>query len=325
MPPLVRQKWALWAALVSAITTGCSPPALPLGKGRRILFATIGRRPFHDYLFSIRPDGSGLRLVLKPNRTRSYVFASAHTSSGPLLATVREIAPGNNHRVVDRLYLYDRSLRKCRPLFSESIPQGAALLSPDGNRAVYCAARAGDPRSISLWTVDLRTTQLREIAVGDGATGLYPAWGSLGKIAFVRAYRSGRGLLTELMQVSEDGGNPTQLLPPEDGVASATYSADGRQLALWTKTGLEILSTANGQLRLIFAWNPSTKDYIFRSWGTGGLAWCAASGQIAFSLLNEKTLQSDLWVVNEDGSNPRRIYSTTDGQIVVSQFIEQGP
>jgi hypothetical protein len=173
---------------------------------------------------------------------------------------------------------------------------------------------------MSLWIVDLRTAQLREVVVGNGATGLYPAWGSSGKIAFVRVYRSARGLLTELMEVPDEEGNPTPLLLPEDGVVAATYSSDGRQMAVWTKNGLEILSLANVERRLAFKWNTGKDGYIFRSWGAGGLAW--GSGEIAFSLLNKKTSESELWVVNQDGTDAKRIYSTKDGQIVVSGFLE---
>jgi hypothetical protein len=319
MPPLGSHKLAVWASLISAITGGCSPPRLSLGDHGRILFSTIGTRPFQDYVFSIRPDGSGLRRILKPSATRSYVFASAHSLSGPLVITVNEMI---SDRAAERLYVYDRGLSGCRPVLPESTPQGTALLSPDGNRAVFCAARAGNPRTVSLWIVDLHTEELREVVVGDGATGLYPAWGSQGKIAFVRAYRSDRGLLTELMEVSDEGGNQKRLLLPEDGVAAATYAPEGRQMAVWTKKGLEILSLANGDRRLAFKWEPSKDGYIFRAGAAGGVAW-SATGEIAFSLLSKKTRESELWVVNQDGTNAKRVYSTKDGHVLVGGFLDE--
>ena len=310
---------ALWALIATAIMLGCSSPRISLGGGRRILFSTIGTRPFQDYVYSILPDGTGLQRVLKPTTTRSYVFASTHSPSGPLLVTIRELVAKTN-RVADRLYIYERGLRNCRPLLSESTPQAAALLSPDETRAVYCAPRAEGPRTMSLWIVDLGNGMAREAVTGDGATGLYPAWGSSGRIAFVRVSRSAQGLLTELMEISEEGGKPVQLLGPEDGVVSATYSADGQRIAVWTKRGLEILLPSNGDRRLAFKWKPGEDGYIYRSWGTGGLAWGSA-GQIAFSLLNKNTGQSELWVVNQDGTDAKKIYATRDGQIVVSEFL----
>lgn len=301
---------------------GCTSCELSLGQRTRILFSTIGTRPFQDYVFSIRPDGSDLRRVLRPSGTRSYVFASAYSLSGPLLVTVAEMLPGRRDRVADRLYLYDRGLKACHPLLPESTPQGSGLLSPDGNRAVYCAARTASSRDLSLWIVDLRTANLHELVVGGGATGLYPAWGSSDRIAFVRAYRSARGLMTELMEVPAEGGSPIRLLPPEDGVVTAAYSSDGQDMAIWTKKGLEILSLANGGRRIAVKLDAIEGSYIFRSWGTVGLAWRGASGEIAFSLLNKKTSESELWVVNQDGTDAKRVYSTKDGQIVVSGFLD---
>jgi Tol biopolymer transport system component len=124
------------------------------------------------------------------------------------------------------------------------------------------------------------------------------------------------------MEVSADGGEQTVLLPPGDGAVSAAYSPHGREIAAWTKKGLEILDLANGDRNLVFRPSSVGDGYIFRSWGIGGLAWSKVGNEIAFSLLNRKTGQSELWVVSEDGRNARSIYSTKEGQVVVSAFLE---
>jgi dipeptidyl aminopeptidase/acylaminoacyl peptidase len=124
------------------------------------------------------------------------------------------------------------------------------------------------------------------------------------------------------MQVPAEGGKPTRLLPPEAGVVSVAYSPDGRRIAVWTKNGLEVLTPANGERSLVFKWNPTSDGYIFRSWGIGGLAWSRKTGQIAFALSKGKTGESELWLVNEAGTDSRRIYSAKEGRIVVSDFLD---
>jgi len=120
------------------------------------------------------------------------------------------------------------------------------------------------------------------------------------------------------MEVPAVGGNLIPLLPSQDGAVCATYSPDGRRMAVWTKNGLEIL--ADHERRLVFKWNPAI-DGSFRSWGIGGLAWSKRGDEIAFAL-QQKTGQSELWVVNQTGANPRKIYSTKEGRIIVSEFVD---
>lgn len=284
----------------------------------RILFSTVGTRPFQDWVFSIRADGKDLQPLLAPEPTRSYFFASAHSLSGPILVSARETVQGDDGKVADRLYIYSPGAHRWRPVLPASAPQTAAILSPDGNQAVY--RTVGKSGGIDLALLDLHDGESRLLFSEDGTRVASPAWAVSGKIAFLRLFRSpSGGLLTELMQVPTVGGNPIRLLPSHDGVVCATYSPDGGRIAVWTKNGLEIL--ADHERRLVFKWNPAI-DGSFRSWGIGGLAWSKRGDEIAFALLKQKTGQSELWVVNQTGANPRKIYSTKEGRIIVSEFVD---
>src|SRR5205807_5763887 len=96
----------------------------------------------------------------------------------------------------------------------------------------------GSPPETSLRVVDLRTGESRELVAADSFKGLYlPSWGVLGKIAFIRTFRSG-GLRTELLEMPSHGGEQTVLVPPEDGAMSAAYSPDGREIVVWMKEGI---------------------------------------------------------------------------------------
>src|SRR5207253_9964667 len=95
MPRLVASMLAILGELAAFLAGGCS-----WGHVRdreRILFSTIGTRLFQDYVFSIRPNGSGLKAVLKPEPNRSYMFASANSMSAQMLVTVLALAPGNDN------------------------------------------------------------------------------------------------------------------------------------------------------------------------------------------------------------------------------------
>lgn len=315
MPHLVASTLAILGQL-AALFGGCSR----VRDRERILFSTIGTHPFQDYVFSIRPSGRDLRAVLKPESNRSYTFASAHSSSGPILVTVHELAPGND-KVEDHLYLYSPNVDKWQRVLPGSAPQGPGILSPDGNSAVYSARKLGSPPETSLRVVDLRNGESRELVAGDGAMGLYPCWGVLGRVAFIRTFRSANGLLTELLDMPSQGGEQTVLVPAKDGAISAAYSPDGREVVVWMKEGLEIVALDSGDRRVVLKRAAIGLDYFFRSWGIGGLAW-SEERKIAFSVVKKKTTKSELWIVNADGTNPKRIYATTAGRILVSQFIQ---
>ena len=303
MPRLVASMLAILGELAAFLAGGCS-----WGHVRdreRILFSTIGTRLFQDYVFSIRPNGSGLKAVLKPEPNRSYMFASANSMSGPMLVTVHELAPGND-KVEDHLYFWSPDVDNWQRVLPGSAPQGPGILSPDGNSAVYCARSVGSPPETSLRVVDLRTGESRELVAADSFKGLYlPSWGVLGKIAFIRTFRSG-GLRTELLEMPSHGGEQTVLVPPEDGAMSAAYSPDGREIVVWMKEGLEIVALDSGDRRVVLKRASIGSDYSFRSWGMGGLAW-SEEGQIALSL---GRLEPQENLCNHSGANSgESIYS----------------
>jgi hypothetical protein len=113
LPPITAWALAILGSLSAIIASCSSRPTF--ADRKRILFSRIGRRPFSDSVFSIRLDGRDLKPVLLGKPARSYMFASAHSLSGPMLVTVHESSAGTEEgNVEDHLYLFNPSPKEAR-------------------------------------------------------------------------------------------------------------------------------------------------------------------------------------------------------------------
>jgi WD40 repeat protein len=121
-----------------------------------------------------------------------------------------------------------------------------------------------------------------------------------------------------LVAVDYPSGEIRTLFGPSVGVLGAAFGPDGKEFAIWSVRGLEIVREDTLQRTLVL---PLSR-LGGRELGIQGLQWSAADNLIALVLRAPVTGQSQLWVVRPDGTDPREIYPAPNGQqLLLGSFI----
>ncbi|HEY8186052.1 MAG TPA: hypothetical protein VIF64_08285 [Pyrinomonadaceae bacterium] len=285
-----------------------------------IVFSVIGNRPFADSILSIWPDGSRVDRLLSPKADRSYLGASGNSLMNCLVVVVHENI--DSKRTENHLYLYDPGSGAWQRLATMEGAEGYGALSPDNSRVVFefePKTMAGEKHGQGrLWMVELPSGQTKKLTTNDeeGTWDTLPAWRPDGEeITFLRCRLTQTGVLTKLMRVSREGGEPAVLA---GGMVDACYSPDGKRMAMVAAGGLQIWDPVKNEQRLIVPWDtlPNHK-YL-----AAGLTWSKTLNKIAFGTLNQRTGESELWTVSSEGIDAKKIYSTERGRISFPAFIK---
>lgn len=198
--------------------------------------------------------------------------------------------------------------------------RGAAV-SPDGQRVAYVFQTDGLHPMGGLWVVNADGTDPKHIY--GGSVLLAPLWSPDGaRIALV----SGEGLM-----VINSDGSESGLVSKESGGLDAysplfTWSPDSRRLATIAIDGPGAVSPVNWYRGNFTGANIHVVDVETGEEralldGTGNIdpAWSPDGSQIVF--VSNRSGAPELWAVNADGSNLRRL--TSDGRIIRSPIWRQ--
>jgi hypothetical protein len=319
----MRKRYIYILLTLGILSVGCSTsPRAEVSEV--ILFVTLGQQPFQDSVSTINLDGSGLRRILTPKKGRSYIYASGNSLQSELVLTVHEFDLAG--QIIDHLYLYNPasdSESGWRRLIKEHGMEGAGYMSPDGSRVAFIFAPHTQPVQLRPWVTNLQSGETIKLTGEDNDEGGwdgYLSWRPDGQeIIFLRLRRVPGGLTSILMRVPARGGEPTEVLEPDEWVFAACYAPDGKSIAVLTKKGLEICEVASKQRRLILTWD-SLPSPQFR---TGGLIWSRDQDTLAFAILNKQAKRYELWTLSSDGQDAKKIYDQDEskGQLTVTAFV----
>lgn len=303
------------AAIVICASVSCSLISSRDVPAEAILFSKIGNRPFDDSIFTIYPDGSGLRQFLKARRGRSYLSASGNSIRGPFAVVTNEIdLEGNTN---SKLYIYDPTRETWQHIETEGGIVGDGIISPDNVRVAFTLASKTNPKQYELRIVDLRTGDTKKFSEQEGRWYSSLAWHPNGQtVFFLRLERTAQGVVTKLMSVSVAGGGIETIL--DEPVAGFCFAPDGNRLAIWTTKGLEILRLPEAGRSLLLSSSNLQSKFESRA---GGLSWAKTRDSLAFVLFNKKTDEYELWTVATDGTNVQSIHKQKGEKLIVSSFI----
>jgi Tol biopolymer transport system component len=284
-----------------------------------LFFATIGNRPFQDSISSVWPDGSHRDELLTPHHSQSYVAVSGTATSKHFVVAVHQVS-ANAKRTENHLFLYDPNFQVGKRLITQEGVEGYGAVSPDDSRVVV----EFDPQTQAdkkreqgrLWIVDPASGEIKKLTTNDeeGTWDAQPAWSpdSL-EIIFLRLRLTPQGVLSKLMRVSAQGGEPMAIA---EDVADACYAPDGKRLAIVAYGGLQVWDPAKNTRALIVSWS-SFPDHKYLA---GGLSWSGTLDKIAFSISNMKTNQSELWTVSSNGQDARQLL-VENGRVSFPVFV----
>ena len=289
------------------------------GRDGRITFVNDGGTG-HFQLWTVRPDGSGLRKVTSlpagqdayfpdwsPEGTR--IAFTVSTSAGSQIWTIRPDGTALHQVTHDAAWSSD-----------------SPRWSPDGKRLLVARSKPGGACDIQvttfaichLWVMNADGSNAKQLTSNPRFSDFDPEWSPDGSHIAFDSERGGR--FSTLWVMNANGGSPHAISPPNLQVGWPSWAPDGRHIAAFTNldtpapSALVVLRPDGSDLRRITG-PPNGVVDIFPSWSPSG-------DRIAFARLSRKTGLGDVWTIRTDGTDARRV---TTGLKDNSPFLDWGP
>ncbi|GAC1694411.1 MAG: hypothetical protein NVS9B5_37290 [Terriglobales bacterium] len=197
------------------------------------------------------------------------------------------------------------------------------MVSPDNHALVVSMATADKPMQYSFWIGKLGSADLQRLTSPPiNSWDISPAWSPDGKsVLFVRVRRANNGRLqVALMEVNTETHMSSELLGEEEGVVVAAYGPDGKELAFWSKNGVEVMSLVSHTRTIVL---PVSKLQGRQYYSGGGLGWSRFSNKLAFAVFNTATNAYELMTISLDSTDFTILYSSDRFRIVSVSFVRQ--
>lgn len=303
---------------ISLMATSCENVTTQCSKGEAVLFSQIGKTAFNDYVCVICPDGSQYRVLMRPSRDKSFLFAQGISLRQPLIVTVHSLSKNTTE---DHIYLSNAHNGELQPIPTVSGQQVLGSLSPDGSRVAYEAELdLKNPPRLAVTEISSGKTTL--VPSNEGEYYQAPAWSPDGKELMFVSLRRGKGstpILSSLMRAPYPFSSAVTVFGSDELIGSAAYSPEGKRFAIWSINGLEIVDGSTLRRAVVFP----TRSLIGRKPGTAGLIWGRHSDTLAFTLFNLRTSASELWAVHESGRDAHMIFNSRESELYVGSFVDQ--
>jgi Tol biopolymer transport system component len=292
----------LVAAFALALSTGSALATAP-GVNGPIVFSSYGK------IYTIQPDGSGLHQVVRADEEHKEDFYPSWSPDGLRIVTSGQMREPDGYWTTMGLQVFspDGAGFEHLPIFGY-IEDPA--WSPDGSHIIFIR-----DRELRSTTPDGAPSTLVE----SGAWS--PAWSPDGsQIAFIRPDEDPYDD-TDLYTMRADGGAPQKLLDLPGRVLSPSWSPDGSTIAFAYRVREAVENPAPGESSYTYS-----GINIYTVPATGGEpvqltesgtdqdpVWSPDGSMIAFQsdrLSVFPTSAPDLYLMNADGSNERRLTTT---------------
>jgi TolB protein len=170
--------------------------------------------------------------------------------------------------------------------------------SPDGRLIAITLNNNGLDGNWEIYTMDAVGNNLSQLTRND-ANDLYPAWSPDGRqIAFI-SYRDGRA---ELYLMEADGSHVRRLTNNRVEEASPAWSPDGTQIAFESHWEILVIEISTGIVQQLTDNDSADREPV----------WSPDGRSIAF-ISGRDSGNAQLYIMNADGSNQRRLTQTTRG------------
>jgi Tol biopolymer transport system component len=288
-------------ALVLGLSSGSALATAP-GTNGPIAFSSYGK------IYTIQPDGSGLRPVVRPDEEHKYDFNPSWSPDGLRIVTNGQMRSLDGYWTDMGLQVFspDGTGFEHLPIFGYV---GAPAWSPDGAHILF-----GREGQLFSTTPDGALPTFLESNAGG------PAWSPDGsRIAFIRPV--GAYIDTALYMMGAAAAGAQKLLELPGRVTSPSWSPDGSKIAFTYSARETIEDPGPGQVPYSYP-----GDDVYSVSATGGKpvqltdsgsdedpAWSPDGSTIVFQsdrLSVFPTSAPDLYLMNADGSNERRLTTT---------------
>lgn len=264
--------------------------------GRAIVFTRLFSPPRGQQIYFVDSEGRGARQL----RTRVKSCSEPEWSPDGRWILFR----GGRD-----LYLIRPDGAELRRLTDTRAGEQSAAWSPDGARIVYQRSVPGPGAPTAIWMLTLKGGKVERLT-RDALGAHSPSWSPDGsRIVFV-SQNSKHGYGLELWMMNADGSDQHRVFP-------ALRDASG---PVWAPTGYRLLFTDGNRLYVMDALRGHPRALVTLTANAYGEReqpspeWSPDGSKIVFNQLNRYG-RSEIWVVNADGTNLRRLTTPPSGVI----------
>lgn len=272
-------------------------PPIRLDAATEIVFVSRPTSSNNWQLQVMKGDGSNRRAIT--GDYSSLGFAVSHDG--------KKIALTVFENGVHRLYVTDKTGGTPLLLASGSAYCGYAGWSPDDSKVLFMKGDA--PTKWAIYVVDSDGKNEKRLTPGDRS--LYPCWFPDGKtIAFISAEVNDAGIYT----MQADGSDRKMIAPRINFYTGLSVSPAGDKICLTTSgwempTNIWVMNADGSNLKNLIA-GPDHFTENDEMWGesNGNPVWSPDGKKIAY--VSSVTSRSEIYVINSDGTNDRRLTNT---------------
>ena len=194
---------------------------------------------------------------------------------------------------------------------------GDGVLSPDGRSVVSIRGAPGADKRSGVWLFELQNKTSTALIADNPPMRWHasPAWRpNSNQIGLLDLRRGDRGVTLQFVIFDLDSKQEETILSP---AGAFCFSPDGTKVGLLTPEGIEVLSIANRERKLVVP--RSQLQGLF--YNGGGMSWSRYRGMLAIGLFDQTSTTSEIWTVPLDGQAPRTLHRSP-GSIRGLSFID---
>lgn len=221
-------------------------------------------------------------------------------------SSIARIAFASNRDGDFEIFVMDGDGTNVTQLTFNTASDGTPVWSPDGSRIAFASNRDGNKE---VYVMNDDGTNQTRLTTSTGED-IYPAWSPDGaKIAF---YSTRDGGNREIYVMNADGSNQANLSNHPSADRSPSWSPDGSKIAF---------TSERGGARGIWVMDADGNNPVrlFQSGTSDGPCWSPDGRKIVFMTDRDLTSAYQLYVINSDGTNDRRLTFSNANEETIAQ------